>query len=50
MVLTMHPEIIGRAYRLENLRNLIERISADSGVWFAQLGAVAEHVRPLFGR
>jgi peptidoglycan/xylan/chitin deacetylase (PgdA/CDA1 family) len=49
MVLTMHPEIIGRAYRLASLRTLIERMTADGGVWFAGLGTVAEHVRPLFG-
>jgi hypothetical protein len=49
MVLTMHPEIIGRAYRLASLRTLIERMLADGGVWFARLETVADHVRPLFG-
>jgi peptidoglycan/xylan/chitin deacetylase (PgdA/CDA1 family) len=43
---TMHPEVIGRAHRFEQLRTLVERMAADGGVWFARLDEVAEHVQP----
>jgi peptidoglycan-N-acetylglucosamine deacetylase len=43
---TMHPEVIGRAYRLAQLEKLIDAIAADGGVWFARLDEVASHVRP----
>jgi peptidoglycan/xylan/chitin deacetylase (PgdA/CDA1 family) len=43
---TMHPEVIGRAYRLAQLERLINAIAADGGVWFARLDEVATHVRP----
>ncbi|MDA2989088.1 MAG: polysaccharide deacetylase [Actinomycetota bacterium] len=41
---TMHPEVIGRAYRLAALERLIEHIAGDGDVWFASLEQVAEHV------
>jgi len=41
---TMHPEVIGRSYRLAALERLIEVIAADGGVWFASLEQVARHV------
>jgi peptidoglycan-N-acetylglucosamine deacetylase len=44
---TMHPEVIGRAYRLAQLARLIEAIAADGDVWFARLDDVAKHVRPM---
>jgi peptidoglycan/xylan/chitin deacetylase (PgdA/CDA1 family) len=44
---TMHPEVIGRAYRLAQLERLIEAIAAEGDVWFARLDDVADHVRPI---
>lgn len=41
---TMHPEVIGRRYRLAQLAKLMDRMVADGDVWFARLDAVAEHV------
>lgn len=46
LVLTMHPEVIGRAYRLAALEDLIERMQSDGQAWFATLEQVADHVRP----
>jgi peptidoglycan-N-acetylglucosamine deacetylase len=43
---TMHPEVIGRAYRLAQLERLIDAMAADGGVWFARLDEVSSHVRP----
>jgi len=42
---TMHPEVIGRPYRLAALERLIEVMVADGAVWFASLEQVASHVR-----
>ncbi|MFN8215950.1 MAG: polysaccharide deacetylase [Solirubrobacterales bacterium] len=44
---TMHPEVIGRAYRFAALEALVEAIAADGDVWFARLDQVAEHVAPI---
>jgi peptidoglycan/xylan/chitin deacetylase (PgdA/CDA1 family) len=41
---TMHPEVIGRAYRLAQLEKLIERMADSGDVWFASLAQVARHV------
>ena len=46
---TMHPEVIGRAARFEQLERLVERMVSDGDVWFARLDAVAEQVRPQLG-
>ncbi len=43
---TMHPEVIGRAYRFARLRALVELMLADGDVWFARLDQVAAHVGP----
>lgn len=43
---TMHPEVIGRAARFEQLERFVERMVSDGDVWFARLDAVAEQVRP----
>ncbi|WEK33204.1 MAG: polysaccharide deacetylase [Candidatus Pseudomonas phytovorans] len=43
---TMHPEVIGRAARFEQLERLVERMVSDGDVWFARLDAVATHVAP----
>ncbi len=42
---TMHPEVIGRGYRVAILRQLIETMSAGGNVWFATHGSVAAQVR-----
>jgi peptidoglycan/xylan/chitin deacetylase (PgdA/CDA1 family) len=41
---TMHPEVIGRAHRIEALRTLLD-CAADAGVWFATHGHVARLYR-----
>lgn len=43
---TMHPEVIGRAARFEQLERFIERLVNDGDVWFARLDEVAAHVAP----
>jgi len=43
---TMHPEVIGRAARFEQLEQLVECMVGDGDVWFARLDEVAEAVRP----
>ena len=47
LVLTMHPEVIGRPYRFRALEQLVSRMHEDGAAWFARLDRVAEHVRPL---
>ncbi|MDX6653491.1 MAG: peptidoglycan-N-acetylglucosamine deacetylase, partial [Solirubrobacterales bacterium] len=46
---TMHPEVIGRAYRFAALEQLVGEMVAAGDVWFARLGEVADHVGPLLG-
>jgi peptidoglycan/xylan/chitin deacetylase (PgdA/CDA1 family) len=43
---TMHPEVIGRGGRFEQLERFVERLVADGDVWFARLDSVAERVVP----
>ncbi|WP_455925384.1 polysaccharide deacetylase family protein [Pseudomonas putida] len=43
---TMHPEVIGRAARFEQLERFVERLVSDGDVWFARLDEVAAHVAP----
>jgi peptidoglycan-N-acetylglucosamine deacetylase len=43
---TLHPEVIGRAARFEQLERLVERMVSDGDVWFARLDAVAAQVAP----
>jgi peptidoglycan/xylan/chitin deacetylase (PgdA/CDA1 family) len=50
LVLTMHPEVIGRAHRLAYLERLLEVMTADGGVWFATMDEVAQHVAPSFAQ
>ncbi|HEY7433092.1 MAG TPA: polysaccharide deacetylase family protein [Streptosporangiaceae bacterium] len=45
---TMHPEVIGRAYRLAQLERLIEQMVEAGGAWFAPLAEIARHVAPWF--
>lgn len=42
ITLTMHPEIIGRGYRIRALRRLIQEMKARGNVWFATHGEVAQ--------
>ncbi|MBS1878503.1 MAG: polysaccharide deacetylase [Actinobacteria bacterium] len=50
LVLTMHPEVIGRPYRLNRvLRRLLEEIDADGSAWFARLDELAANVTPILG-
>ena len=42
---TMHPEVIGRSYRLAAIERLIEFMVSDGDVWFATLEQVAHHVQ-----
>jgi peptidoglycan/xylan/chitin deacetylase (PgdA/CDA1 family) len=43
---TMHPEVIGRAYRLAQLEQLIELMTSTGDAWFATLAQVARHAAP----
>ena len=40
---TMHPEVIGRAYRFAVLERLVARMEADGDTWIAPLEDVASH-------
>ena len=40
---TMHPEVIGRPYRLAELERVIEHVVAAGDVWFARFDDVAAH-------
>jgi peptidoglycan/xylan/chitin deacetylase (PgdA/CDA1 family) len=44
---TMHPEVIGRGYRMRMLREFIETISGRANVWFATHAEVAAHLTAL---
>jgi peptidoglycan/xylan/chitin deacetylase (PgdA/CDA1 family) len=44
-VLTMHPQIIGRPYRMELLERFIDHVLATPDVWVATCGAIAARVR-----
>jgi peptidoglycan/xylan/chitin deacetylase (PgdA/CDA1 family) len=46
---TMHPEVIGRPYRLAEVEALLVEMTARDDVWFARLDQVAAHCRPLLG-
>ncbi|AQA04528.1 polysaccharide deacetylase [Mycobacterium sp. MS1601] len=43
---TMHPEVIGRPYRLAQLERVIEHMANTGDVWFARMDTVAEHAAP----
>jgi peptidoglycan/xylan/chitin deacetylase (PgdA/CDA1 family) len=50
LILTMHPEVIGRAHRLEPvLGALIEEILADGDAWFATMQDLADAALPAVG-
>lgn len=44
LTLTMHPEVIGRGYRIGVLEKLIQLARQRGNVWFATHGQVADHV------
>lgn len=44
---TMHPEVIGRPYRLAQFEQVLEHMVATSDVWFARMDQVAHHCAPL---
>ncbi|GAA2010089.1 polysaccharide deacetylase [Nakamurella flavida] len=48
-VLTMHPQIIGRHHRLQLLERLIVHMLEQDGVWFAQMGEIADDFRARQG-
>jgi peptidoglycan/xylan/chitin deacetylase (PgdA/CDA1 family) len=41
---TMHPEVIGRGYRIAALRRFLEAITDQGSIWFATHAQVAERV------
>lgn len=45
----MHPEVIGRCYRLAQLERLVELMEGTGNVWFAPLADLARHAtqRPV---
>ena len=43
---TMHPEVIGRAYRLAQLERMIDMMAGAGDVWFAPLADIARHAAP----
>lgn len=47
---TMHPEVIGRGGRFDQLEKFVESMARSGDVWFARLDAVAAHVAPQLRR
>jgi peptidoglycan/xylan/chitin deacetylase (PgdA/CDA1 family) len=41
---TMHPEVVGRGYRLAGLRRLLEAMRSSASVWFATHAQVADRL------
>lgn len=46
---TMHPEVIGRGYRLALLRRFVEQVRERANVWFATHAEIAAHVKSTVG-
>lgn len=44
LVLTMHPEVIGRGYRFAHLERWIEKVQSTPEAWFTTLEGIADHV------
>jgi peptidoglycan/xylan/chitin deacetylase (PgdA/CDA1 family) len=44
-LLTMHPQIIGRHHRMQMVERLIRHMLKHDGVWFAQMGEIADDFR-----
>jgi peptidoglycan-N-acetylglucosamine deacetylase len=41
----MHPQIIGRHHRMRMLERVIQHMLEHDGVWFAQMGEIADDFR-----
>lgn len=46
---TMHPEVIGRGYRITALEQLLQYLTHSGSTWFARLADVAAHVQGRVG-
>jgi len=44
LVLTMHPEVIGRSYRFVHLERWIEKVQSTHKAWFTTLEGIADHL------
>jgi peptidoglycan-N-acetylglucosamine deacetylase len=44
LIVTMHPEMIGRAYRFQHLVQFVDAARDRGDVWFTSLGGLAAHV------
>jgi peptidoglycan-N-acetylglucosamine deacetylase len=44
VIFTMHPEVIGRAYRFPILERLVKTVAEEGTTWIATLDAIARHV------
>jgi peptidoglycan-N-acetylglucosamine deacetylase len=44
LIITMHPEMIGRAYRFEHLQRWVDSVRERDDVWFTSLSGMAAHV------
>lgn len=44
LTLTMHPEIVGRGYRMPLLRGFLEAARERGDVWFGTHGEIADHL------
>lgn len=44
LTLTMHPDVIGRGYRLEVLQRFFETVTSRGDVWLTTHGAIADHI------
>ena len=47
MIPVLHPEIIGRAYRLRSFEQLLEFLAEDGNAWFTTMSGLAEHARQV---
>ena len=46
---TMHPEVIGRPYRMAELEKVVAHMVEAGDTWFARLDEVAAHAAPALG-
>jgi peptidoglycan-N-acetylglucosamine deacetylase len=50
LMLTFHPQTVGRRSRMNHLVQLIDYMRAKEGVWFTTAAALAQHVKASAGR
>ncbi|NQV07536.1 polysaccharide deacetylase family protein [bacterium] len=43
MVITMHPQVIGRPSRIQMLADVVSEMKSHDGVWFANCRMIADH-------